>query len=68
LDESRKAHLQAVLKLQESLVKETQKDIGEMVVGKASTTAFSDNAFSRNDSVKSMEDGMTNSVVKEMGG
>lgn len=67
-DEERRKHLEAVKQLQLDIVAASQQEVDKMVVGKASTTAFGDNKFSRGEDVGALEQGMTNDVVSTLGG
>lgn len=67
-DEERCKHLEAVKQLQLDIVAASQQEVDKMVVGKASTTAFGDNKFSRGEDVGALEQGMTNDVVSTLGG
>lgn len=67
-DEERRKHLEAVKQLQLDIVRASQQEVDKMVVGKASTTAFGDNKFSRGEDVGTLEQGMTDDVVSTLGG
>lgn len=67
-DEERRKHLEAVKQLQLDIVAASQQEVDKMVVGKASTTAFGDNKFSRGEDVGALEQGMTDDVVSTLGG
>lgn len=68
-DAERRRELEEILKLQEQIIQTSQGDVEDMVVGKASTTAFDDNLFGRGSSsnVGKMETAMVKDIQSELG-